>query len=460
MRESETPPELLDWFEDDSSDSFVMVSSATGGGSTRGRFFASLTLAALVGVILVASSAAWVPTVQRQGSRWFPPPPYTGAVTVVQEQFNRTIWGLRPGSGKPQWSYKPVSNESAPLRVGDVVVAVEADGIVGIRSRDGYPLWHAKTPPGHAIALLNYIDTQQFIAWFPSSSEEGSAVYQARDAYSGAILWELTNAGFPILPPQGKDLLFCSNTILPDGMYTGHVSAFDVTTGLLHWQSPEVRKSALESQNCFISASLVYFTQEAAKTSELTAFSLATGALVWHHPYVNSLTSNDAQHFYTTNWYIDQAQSAAPVLTAYNLLTGAPLWHVAGRFTSLGLAPIQDTILPMKTATGIAGIDVRTGAVTWQFDPPEDSVQFWLAKAGEGTTIYYYTGGYVYAIDAVTGNMVWAQATVFDGSGFGQSDLVYRDQRVYLSTPRTFTAFDASEGRQLWQVAKSYLVVN
>jgi outer membrane protein assembly factor BamB len=458
MREPTTPPELPNWPEDDSSESFVMIQTSTGEGRKRIRFFFGLGTFMIVGALLISTAPVWLTAVQREKDQLFPPPPYTGPVLAMTEQNESTLWGINYNTGQTVWSFKPISSQSQPILVGKTIVAISGDSLVGIALQSGKRVWQIQHAYIDNPPVLSLGNAQQIIAWYPTASDQTHSVYQAIDGQTGQVKWRYQSDGadYPMLPNNGKAQYFCTIDPVTDQEVKAQALALDDATGKTLWTTRTVQSGTkTQGGSCFVTAKQIFIDLHGATADDVWAFSLADGQPLWNRTIPNSIAF-DEDRLYATNWYFDQPQTTPPQFTAYDAATGKQLWQISEQLQILAFQPTtseDNGILGAKTPNGIAGVDITTGTVRWRFDAQEQGgnpITYWLGVFDGGNTIFYYNQRSLYAIDSATGAVRWQHTLAQVGQENPVVNLLYRDKRVYLTIPHALHVYDATTGKQLW----------
>ena len=102
-----------------------------------------------------------------------------------------------------------------------------------------------------------------------------------------------------------------------------------------------------------------------------------------------------------------------------------------------------------KGKASVTCLDAESGEMRWQY-PLRHSVRSSIA-AEDGCIFAQDVNGWLYAIDAVTGNLVWEKDLKMDKLVPLDDGLVTADGTVYAGTGRSLCAFRAKTGEMIWQ---------
>ena len=94
-------------------------------------------------------------------------------------------------------------------------------------------------------------------------------------------------------------------------------------------------------------------------------------------------------------------------------------------------------------------MDAQTGQIRWQY-PLKHSVRSSIA-AEDGCIFAQDINGWLYAVDAATGKLVWEKDLEMDKQVPLDNGLVTSDGVVYAGTGRSLCAFQAKTGELIWQ---------
>jgi outer membrane protein assembly factor BamB len=139
--------------------------------------------------------------------------------------------------------------------------------------------------------------------------------------------------------------------------------------------------------------------------------------------------------------------SSGGVTYALNLATGATDWS-KNMGTSLGPAYDQGSLFVVTGGGLLSGLSARSGKTQWSvqlpyqyaFSSPPMAVKGEVFTGGAGS------GGNVYGVDELTGNLLWTQQ-VANGD---DSSPAYGNDGIYVSYPCQYYKFDPASGTVDW----------
>jgi outer membrane protein assembly factor BamB len=241
----------------------------------------------------------------------------------------------------------------------------------------------------------------------------------ALDAGSGATLWSTRVRTFP--SPAAQQLLTAGGLVFVSE--ATYVTAMDENTGAMRWQfTPDSGAAGV-----FPSVDdRAYYTGQRG-IPVVYALNRGTGALLWkvnigptwQYPgYINAvLVSGDtvfavSQHYLALNGYIQDF-----VVVALNRLDGSELW----RFESAhqpdggqsGAALAGDMIVINNIiGNGAIAVSKTTHAEAWRLTVPGEAGGIGPPAVDGGAVYTGLGGGFVYALDGITGATLWKHTTL------------------------------------------------
>ena len=145
-------------------------------------------------------------------------------------------------------------------------------------------------------------------------------------------------------------------------------------------------------------------------------------------------------------------------LSAFDAATGDPLWDYALNGT-LDVRPVVvDGLLVAEQArfenserlTQLFALDAATGEPRWSYDLSSNGPQDRL-EAGDGRLYYFTFDGTAVALEAATGQQLWATPLGDTDPNDPHIEPAYADGRLFVATGGgTVSALDAATGAELW----------
>ena len=301
------------------------------------------------------------------------------------------------------------------------IVTLTMSGLVAFDENDGSELWHVEPSDGVPGFLALYSGTvyaevtgnrsaSAFLEAYSDSS--GSAVFDQSISACGGYCYAsgdpvvVGNTAFVMLNPTG----------LP-------IAAFDASAGTPKWVGPGLSgygTLAADTTDLYFYEPNYTAPPGIPQTPMLSALDQATGTLQWQRarPIDPSTISYVPLHGETVildgnggALFNDQAQTVdGSPIERYDLATGARSWmtSVSTLFSSFPDAiAVGNGMVYAGTSgdTGIAAVDLNTGAVKWTWTAPVGGDVDCLLL----TNNLLFVGGHgaVYAIDLVTQQTVW-----------------------------------------------------
>jgi outer membrane protein assembly factor BamB len=187
------------------------------------------------------------------------------------------------------------------------------------------------------------------------------------------------------------------------------------------------------------------------------AVDLNTGLEVWHFPEKGSV---NAPFFATPALTPDGQQLIVGgydrKLYSLNPQTGVENWKFEGASDRwiAGAVATEDTIFAANADYNLYAIEPNDGSVRWKFAADQS---IWGTPVFDGTNIYFGTlGRKVYAVNARTGQQVWAQTV--DGAVLGTPALGEGAILFVGTYGGTLYALNTADGQPLWsQPASSWI---
>ncbi len=316
-------------------------------------------------------------------------------VTAYVDNGPSFVYALRASDGKLLWSYTRNSYVPSPLVVDGVAYLASADGLLAaLRASDGSVLWHREIQQGQGVSLAEVANGVLYGATYES---QGPGHVEAWRASDGSLLW------------QSRASLYLLDVI--DGVVYASlgndVEALQANTGAVFWHtmldgSPSQTPLILSNGVVYVTATVNNLSGTAAVPAHGGGYDLETIPLA------------DARKMVPEK----QFTSSAYALRATD---GAVLWHYKGQETN-GLP---------------SGFIVSNGTV---FGCTQ-------VVTGVSTTGGYITAGYVYALQASTGALLWSYAVPNNQSVV----ITMAHGVIFVGSDNAFYALQASTGSLLWR---------
>lgn len=101
-----------------------------------------------------------------------------------------------------------------------------------------------------------------------------------------------------------------------------------------------------------------------------------------------------------------------------------------------------------KQRAGVTAMDAASGAVKWKYTT-RNSVK--NSIAWDGNTVFAQDAeGYLYALDAATGQLRWERKLAMNGYPYLEDGLIAKDGKVYAGTGKALGAYDGKDGHPYW----------
>ncbi len=379
-----------------------------GGGSIHGALAVQAPASAIPG-------GHWITAMERSGGR------------LARKQFLvRTDWaqfhfdaghsGLNPyenvlspanvGGLQLDWSYRTGGAiSSSPVVANGAVYVASTDGnLYALNATTGALLW--SFPGGGSPAVANGV------AYVSSGN------LYALNANTGALLWT-----FP--GPVGSPTVANSVVYLGCGFY---VCAVNAATGALLWQYTNIEGIS----DLAVGNGYVYFGSEDPSNWDQGTFYVldaGTGALVWSQVVGNS--QNGYVGFSTPA--VGGGQVCVNVLTSLQQQQYASLFCLGGGgqhgFNAPASAPavaygmVYDGVSAYSYGTRHfpATLYAMSGGVLWDYVPSGSSISPQALANG----VIYFGAGYLYALNANTGALLWQYPVEVESSPVVVNGVVY-----------------------------------
>jgi outer membrane protein assembly factor BamB len=374
---------------------------------------------------------------------------YAGAVDVPANQ--SYIYALSARTGTLLWRHRTADQgpEVAAV-VGGVVFAGAGTSVLALRASDGALLWSADTGRLDSPSLI----LSNGVVYSTGANKSGSALF-ALSASDGKLLWQRTataadNGPFS-LPTVVGGVVYVYNGPLPvgGGIRYASIYALRSSDGAVLWRQPWQRHLVTIFSAPVVANGVIYTSTDAGTEIPAAAYALraSDGAVLWRGQVdENALDSPvvlDGLVFIPTRDPLD----------ALDASTGQLRWRLEARGPRVEAG--ADHGLYVSDGDGIAALDAVSGAVRWRYPFA------WLAAeraVANGMLYLYVTSTALEAIDAVTGNLIWrAKPDVVstelqvDSAGMYLGTGVYNNICGQPTGPGYVYALDATTGAVLWR---------
>ena len=387
------------------------------------------------------------------------------------------------------WSYEAdVGSDFAPILAGDsLYIATGINEMYSLEAATGKLGWRrelAGVPSASPVALdgVLYVSGE---FWDEQTPKTG--VVLALDASNGDQLWRYD------IPRESWGELW-ADPVLANGMvyvgsFNGRMHALDAVTGELRWSfaaGDVIRWPAVVVQDT------VYF---GSKDHHVYALDAVTGALHWRYETAGELWVGPV----VADGLVYQGPGD-PHLHALGAATGELRWRYTRDAHRWSLPVVADTVV-YATANRdfsnayqrgtdlerirhhgyVSALDARTGRLLWEYRTTGDAsgpiIVDGVVYVSAGDERSYLLEdppesgnpamrGYIYALDAVTGDLIWQRRVVaavsaasgapavVDGTVYVRSSdqFRYNDRRTPPAGPINgqISAFDARTGETRW----------
>jgi outer membrane protein assembly factor BamB len=243
----------------------------------------------------------------------------------------------------------------------------------------------------------------------PAPAEAGGALYyvssasllaievSARDAVSGAVLWDQS---IPSNNQPVRSAPAVANGRLFEGSGDGNLYALDASNGSQLWSFPT---GGPVNSSPAVAGGIVYVGSD---SGTLFAIKAATGKKVWSATFGGAVESSPAVSGGVVYVGADDGSVAA-----FNAATGAPVWSRTFNGRTFRTSPaVANGIVYIGGEKGAGStffaLDAATGATNWSLGSSPGVTD---AAVANGVVYYAITGDHVVlALDAVSGVILWA----------------------------------------------------
>jgi eukaryotic-like serine/threonine-protein kinase len=238
------------------------------------------------------------------------------------------------------------------------------------------------------------------------------------DPGSGVTLWSTKVKDFP--HPAAQQLVAASGTVFVSEVT--YITALDENTGAIRWQfTPDSGAAGV-----FPSVDdRAYYTGQRG-IPVVYALDRSTGGLLWkvnlgptwqYAGFVSAvLVSGDTVFAVAERWLALNGFLRTVVVVALNRLDGSELWRFetsSQHDNAWGAKLVGDLIVINDIVAGGAfAVSKSTHAEVWRLTSPNQGAGGTALPAVNGGTVYVGTGGgYVFALDELTGRVIWNHQT-------------------------------------------------
>jgi len=179
---------------------------------------------------------------------------------------------------------------------------------------------------------------------------------------------------------------------------------------------------------------------------DLYLFNAETGDIVWQIKHPDSI-------YHSIGVYVDKILIGDDKgkLTAYNIESGDTDWEITidDRFYSRMF--ISGDTLFVGAGNSVYSIDLLDKEIDWSRKLDDDD-SIWAMPVVDGDIVYIQVEEHIYALDADTGEEIWAYETCgYSGGGYGKPVAVMQG-KVLTGTPTDyFVALDKDDGELIWE---------
>lgn len=252
-----------------------------------------------------------------------------------------------------------------------------------------------------------------------------------------------------------------------------HVVKLDGHTGAILWQQTLTPPSVNSPQTCLqIADGAIY----AILDYDSYAFRTSDGKELWHTSIPRTQSSNLSCQIADGRIYALHRDGTFSALDTKN---GTRLWHSAVVLTDSSIFQVQHGAIYSEQNVGafprLTVLDCATGKERWHVDLEEGNDLFPTLVANG--LVYHATGSSLYALDEITGRIIWQQHTgqqgVFFADPYIANSILYVGTSVDIAqadggTPQSNTgddlyhlyAFNAKKGTLLWKSRLGLLIVD
>jgi len=239
----------------------------------------------------------------------------------------------------------------------------------------------------------------------------------ALDPTSGATLWSTKVKDFP--HPAAQQLVTVSGTVFVSEVT--YITALDENTGAIRWQfTPDSGAAGV-----FPSVDdRAYYTGQRG-IPVVYALDRSTGGLLWkvnlgptwqYAGFVSAvLVSGDTVFAVAERWLALNGFLSTVVVVALNRLDGSELWRFetsSKNNSAWGARLIGDLVVINDIGGGgVFAVSKSTHAEVWRLTAPNGAGGTALPAVNGGTVYVGTGGGYVFALDELTGRVIWNHQT-------------------------------------------------
>lgn len=254
------------------------------------------------------------------------------------------------------------------------------------------------------------------------------------------------------LPNGHSESIIVSSAVAYVGSDNGLLYALDTTGGAVRWSYHVGAAVWLYS----VSDGVVY----AAGDTVLYALNAGSGKLLWR--YRGSKWISQAIVVAGTVYTATSAENNASIIVALRATDGGKLWTYSVSAATLALMGVVDSVVYVAASSdGPGGLSVRTisalraddGRLLWNMTPRSDAG---LANGGivaaNGLVYFATSQGDIYALRTDTGRVAWhAGQSSTPGLPPNAPTPTLASGLLYMASPLGLFAYNASDGRLVWQ---------
>jgi len=259
-----------------------------------------------------------------------------------------------------------------------------------------------------------------------------------------------------------------SPSVVDGTVYIGSLDrnlyALDATTGALLWKYDTGERNDFVSSSPAVANGVVYIGGLKYKIHALDAYS---GELLWNYklPIRTTMRSSVSSSATVADGVVFIGNMDG-TLYAFSEETGDLLWNHA--FTPspydehriLSSPAVAGGVVYINTyGGGLSALDASTGAVLWNYRAEGENGAYSSPAVADG--VVYVGSGYtnkkLYAVDALTGDLIWDFTT---GGSVSSSPAVANGVLFFGSNDNTTYALDATTGDHLWNFTTGGRVIS
>ena len=359
------------------------------------------------------------------------------------------LYALDAATGGLLWRDNPAFSTQSSPTVSNGVVYV---GSGAMDAATGSPIWGYETTKG-------FLSSPTVVGGVVYVGSGDNHLY-ALDAASGDLLWRYETGKWVNSSPMVSD------GVVYVGSYDGHLYALDTASGDLLWR---YETGLWVASSPTVAGGVVYV---GSSDDHLYALDAATGDLEWRYKTRNEVRSSPTvvddvvyvgskdNHLYALDaasgdllWRYETGGqvSSSPMVSDGVAYVGSNDHHLYAVKTGThkGAVPAATATQPPRPPQRQPAI-LRQSDLLWRYQFGDDvespTVAGGMAYAGSDD-------GYLYALDAVTGDLLWQYET---GEWVHSSPMV-SDGVVYVSSYDSFLyALDTASGDLLWRYQTVY----